>query len=179
MRHSYSVLTIAALLVGLSMTACGPGSSQDKLRWLADNYRTAEPQEVLSAIGGLDENDRGTIMVTFPAVGIDMLLKACQANPNLQWKDGWTMKNCAITAAERNHVVSMGYGKQVASNIEDQRQRLLIMMKCGSGEIDRGSCRTYMGVSAGMANESNNTSTVINANIGGRCIVGIDDGCQL
>ena len=67
--------------------------------------------------------------------------------------------------------------EQLQQNIQNERDQMLIGLKCASGEFDQASCNAYMATQGAVMTMQNDTSLRIIENMGNQCRVGVDAGC--
>ncbi|MCA9523943.1 MAG: hypothetical protein KC609_23400 [Myxococcales bacterium] len=174
-----STLPFALLVLATLVTAaCSGGGAGGNLRRLAEEYNHLSSAEIKARLDRLDAREHLLLDIVAPTFKAGVFLHACSVDPALRWTASGQPYDCQRAQNEywqaQQWVVP---GTSLEQNVELDRMKLLTQLKCSSGEIDAGSCAMYRGVMQQIDGSVNDTNTVINANIGGQCIVGRDAGC--
>jgi len=143
-------------------------------RVLVEYFEYLTPEQVAGIFRTLDDTDLLNLGIYSPFGGL-VHYYACQADSSLLFAGGsGTSVSCyeqqiswAETAQLTNDPTAYAFS---------QRDALLISIKCGTGEIDRGSCAAYIGTMSDYGAMINDTSMRIINNIGGNCYLG-EPGC--
>lgn len=170
-----TMLVLAALL----SAGCGGGrGSGGNLRSLAERQASLTSAEVKSGLDALSQTEHLELEVLAPAFKQYLFRRACQADPSIQWTSGSRRYDCNLAFVEYQQALQWVLpGTTVEQEAETQRLRLLNYFMCRSGEIDKGTCAMYVGVTSQLNQSRADTNQTIIDNLGNKCVVGQDPGC--
>jgi hypothetical protein len=189
-----SALRALAVAVGLFAVGCvatpddgangavsqGNAASQGKyarLKEYLESYPRLDHAANYDKLKALSATDHWMID-KHQAFASEAYYRACHVNPQLLVSVGGTAMTCAALGASLQSSIQLGYDPTDPNRYaEQQRGKLLIMVKCWRGEYDQATCKAYFGALWSMAQGTHDTTQKIIDNFGDNCRVGIDPNC--
>ena len=172
------ILIAAAVVIGLCLPAPRAEAQRSgfSFQYFIENYETMKPALVLKILSALSQTQL-QLLTSFGALSQDLLRVACTVNANLYMDIQGTRTTCQMAWTDVRNALKWITQEQIRQNIRSQRNRMLIGLRCASGEIDRTSCKAFFRTLGAVANMTNDTTLRIIQNIGNQCRVGVDAGC--
>ncbi len=164
-------------------TQSSAGDSNSKVAGLALNFRVLveyfeylTTEQVAGIYSRLSDDNMSTMRI-FDPFGLMVHYQACYADASLYYTDLYG-RQYDCQAQYQSWLQSAQYSDDPFNYAFQQRDKILIMMKCSTGEISAANCATYYGIEQ----QNNNTIDQLNMEIiksigGGNCYVG-DPGCS-
>ncbi|MAK61106.1 MAG: hypothetical protein CMK09_09035 [Ponticaulis sp.] len=125
---------------------CGTASAQGAVsfRTLIERFETLSPQQVAATLATLNDTERLQLSV-YQSFASLVHLQACYADNSVMMAFSTGYMNCAQTYQEwQNTLYFMKNDWNAATQYAwQQRNSMLIGIKCASGEYDAGSCGAY------------------------------------
>ena len=171
-----TILAISSVLV---LAGCGGGAGSGgtssngayqavaPLRYLAENYRELEDKQVAKYLKALSDNDADFLGSVYTAFARYLQHQACNADTSvvvLQEPDLTYVKPVEVTCDQNDVLIENtiqllqslgGYhdGDEFQKAHSDAGD-LLTVIKCDTGEIDKGTCSVYLSGKAAMIEQS-------------------------
>ncbi len=180
MKHLTTPIIALALVATISAPALSaPRKAAARalpFQQLVERYDRMAPAEVLQQLWLRTQDDYLQLSI-YPALGGDIYLRACYADPNITFVLGGVVTGCHQVAQERANALQFITPQALHQNLQSERQTVLIAHGCSTGRIDRASCAAYTGTMQRYNDGMHETSQQIIRNMGDQCRVGIDPGC--
>ena len=137
------------------------------LRYLTENYQTLSSKEVATILSNLSQDDK-TSLSYYEAFSSMVHYKACQADSSvlvtLVTKGAYS---CQENIANYNQGIQYGfYTPETAFSAgESEAEKILVAIKCNSGEIDASTCSLYNNILQGWSESNSNLyQNMLNSN---------------
>ncbi|MEO1336724.1 MAG: hypothetical protein AAFV29_13825 [Myxococcota bacterium] len=147
------------------------------LEQLVEVFDRAPPRYVLQQLSVRSREDLLMLSV-YSTIGGAVFLRACEANPAITFVVGGMRANCGQIATQFANTMQFIGVQGTQQNIAQNRNELLIALRCGRGQADRAACAAYAGTLRNVHQMQHNTSMAIIQNLPtGTCVVGRDPNC--
>jgi len=178
-RNRIRQIAVAAVMIFAASWPSQRAEAQQggiSFQFFVENYGAMQPTQVLDLLASLNQNQL-MLLTSYGALSQDILRTACQANANIWLSIQGTQETCQSAWYQLQEALQWISGEQLQQNIQNERDQMLIGLKCASGEFDQASCNAYMATQGAVMTMQNDTSLRIIENMGNQCRVGVDAGC--
>ena len=137
------------------------------LRYLAENYATLSDKEIATYLKALNSDDTNTLGALYTSLATYLQYRGCLADGSLigyHLESSYDVKPRAYTCEQNYYDIvqfmqllqSLGDYKQgdEFQNVPSDAEKLIIVIKCDTGEIDAGSCALYNDIQAQTINNN-------------------------
>ena len=140
------------------------------LRLLAEHMERMTPEQVYTTFNQMGQTERFILNSGYSAFVSWIHYAMCQHNPNVTITDLGVTYSCAQTAQNWATTLQFtGSMDQALHQARLEQGNVLILLKCGTGEISPASCGAYTNALGQYGNALHQTNQGIIDNIGGGC----------